>query len=105
MGPLLLEQKYQVEIARIGWRGDADERDLRGPGGARIVDGVAHVNELGAGILARDAQQSIGRGLGILDVFHGDDRVEGEAAGKARERERGFLARAAGEDRQAELFA
>ena len=77
----LLEQEDEVDVARVGRRGDADERDFGGAGAARVVDGVADVVDaarlapIGAG--RRDA------GLWFDDVVHarrsGRTRVPGRS--------------------------
>ena len=104
MGLLFLEEEDEVEIGRVGRCGDADEGNFSGSRRAGIVDGVAHVDELGVGVRGGYAEEAIGRWLLLGDVFHGDDGVEGEVGGEALQGDVGLFARAAGEDGQAKLF-
>src|SRR5258708_22295374 len=67
-GVLRLEEADEIVAARMFARGDADEGNPGGGGGARIVDGIAHVPQLTPGAGALDGEQSIGRWLGLRDV-------------------------------------
>ena len=60
VGAFLLEQEDQVDVARVGGRGDADERHAGGARAAGVVHGVADVADLAAGVACEDVQQALG---------------------------------------------
>ena len=86
-------------------RGDADERHARRAGAARVVDGIADVPELRVRASLLDRQQSIGRRLGGGHVIGANHRIERQSRREAPQRDIGFVAQAAGEDRQAVALA
>src|SRR5947208_1937863 len=69
---LLLEQKDQVDISRVGGRGNADERHFGRARATGIVYGVANVIGVRRGSVAYDPQQAIGRGLVVVYIVHAD---------------------------------
>src|SRR5579863_6665778 len=83
----LLEQPGKLRAAGMARRDDADEGHAGGGGGARIVDGVAHVPELAARLHTLDGVQPIGSGLGVGDVFCADHWVESDMGSEAGQRD------------------
>ena len=83
VGAFLLEEEDEVDVARVGRRGDADEGDLGGARATGVIDGVADVVDLAAGVGFEDAQQSLGVRFVVLHVVHADHGMEDHAAGEA----------------------
>ncbi len=89
----------------MDWRDDADEGHARGCGGTRVIDRIADVPELTAGLHALDGVQAVGRGLGVRDMLGADDGIEAEIGSEARQGDVELIPQAAGEDREIEAVA
>ncbi len=104
-GVLLMEEPSKLLAAGMARRDDADERHAGCGRGTRIVDGVADIPQLAAGLHALDGVQAVGRGLGLRDVLGADDGIEADIGSEARQRDIELITQAAGEDGQIEAPA
>ena len=76
----------------------ADERDMRGFGGDRVIDIVAQIDRRGWIAPVEDNLQAFWMGLRMLHVFHCHDGLEIWAQAIAVKRVIQFVADSAGED-------
>src|ERR1022692_999446 len=73
VGAFFLKEEDEVDVTRVGGRGDADEGNAGGARATRVIHGIADVVDLAAGVGLEDAQQALGIRFVVGDIFHADD--------------------------------
>src|SRR6185312_12927852 len=98
-GAFFVEEAYEIVVARVGARSDADEGNVCRARGAGVVHRVPDVPAFSMSERGADFVQAFGIGLGARDVIHADDWFE-TVGQEAVEGDVGFPAQAPGEDRE-----